>query len=86
MDICETEGVIMKIKDYYKLSSTAAVVLQKYSETCDSSSIAPRVEFKNEVLTQEIAPHSREFASFSWDTWSNALLFPGYGGAGLSTD
>ena len=23
----------MKIKDYYKLSSTAAVVLQKYSET-----------------------------------------------------
>ena len=33
MDICETEGVIMKIKDYYKLSSTAAVVLQKYSET-----------------------------------------------------
>ena len=31
--ICETEGVIMKIKDYYKLSSTAAVVLQKYSET-----------------------------------------------------
>ena len=33
MDICETEGVIMKIKDYYKLSSTVAVVLQKYSET-----------------------------------------------------
>ena len=31
--ICETEGVIMKIKDYYKLSSTAAVVLQKHSET-----------------------------------------------------
>ena len=30
---CENEGVIMKIKDYYKLSSTAAVVLQKYSET-----------------------------------------------------
>ena len=30
MDICETEGVIMKIKDYYKLSSTATVVLQKY--------------------------------------------------------
>lgn len=33
MDICETEGVIMKIKDYYKLSSNAAVILQKYSET-----------------------------------------------------
>ena len=33
MDICENEGVIMKIKDYYKLSSTAAVVLQTYSET-----------------------------------------------------
>ena len=33
VDICETEGVIMKITDYYKLSSTAAVVLQKYSET-----------------------------------------------------
>ena len=41
----------MKIKDYYKLSSTAALVLQKYSETCDSSSITPRAEFKNEVLT-----------------------------------
>ena len=27
-----------------------------------------------------------EFASFSWDAWSNAPLFPGYGGAGLSTD
>ena len=35
MDICETEGVIMKIKDYYKLSSTAAVVLQKYSYWSD---------------------------------------------------
>ena len=33
MDICENEGVIMKIKDYYKLSSNAAVVLQTYSET-----------------------------------------------------
>ena len=33
MDICETEGVILKNKDYYKLSSTAAVVLQKYSKT-----------------------------------------------------
>ena len=51
MDICETEGVIMKFKNYYKLSSTAAVVLQKYSETCDFSSIAPGAEFKNEVLT-----------------------------------
>ena len=86
MDICETEGVIMKIKDYYKLSSTAAVVLQKYSDTCDFSSIAPGAEYKNEVLTSEIASHSGEFASFSWDAWSNAPLFPGYGGAGLSTD
>ena len=51
MDICETEGVIMQIKDYYKLSSTAAVVLQKYSETCDILSIAPGAKNKNEVLT-----------------------------------
>ena len=33
MDICETEGVIIKIKEDNKLSSTAAMVLQKYSET-----------------------------------------------------
>ena len=51
MDICETEGVIMQIKDYYKLSGTAAVVLQKYSETCDILSIAPGAKNKNEVLT-----------------------------------
>ena len=51
MDICETEGVITKFNDYYKLSSTAAVVLQRYSETCDFSSIALGAEFKNEVLT-----------------------------------
>ena len=49
MDICETEGVIMKIKDYYKLSSTAAVVLRKYSETFDFSSIALGAEYKNEI-------------------------------------
>ena len=40
MDICETEGVIMKIKDYYKLS---VVYL--------GSSIATGAEYKNEVLT-----------------------------------
>ena len=36
---------------YYKLSSAAAVVLQKYSE---------RGGTKSEVLTFEIAPHSRK--------------------------
>ena len=41
---------------------------------------------KSVVFTYEIAPHSGEFASFRRQAWSNAPLFPGYGGAGLSTD
>ena len=51
-----------------------------------STLIVPGAGEKSLVLTYEIAPHSGEFASFRRQAWSNAPLFPGYGGAGLSTD
>ena len=52
--------------------------------SCDFLSIAPGAEYENEVLTQEIAPHSREFASLGWKAWSNAPRYsPGMGVRGF---
>ena len=48
--------------------------------------LSPGAGEKSLVSTYEIALLSGEFASFRRQTWSNAPLFPGYGGAGLSTD
>ena len=51
VDICNNENVTQNVKGYYKLSSAAAVVLQKYFGWGGT---------KSEVLTFEIAPHSRK--------------------------